>query len=80
MARAAPAADLIADLTAVFQHLGKCDEVTVKLDKDDKTGGRILTVALQSSEVTPVGLLGKTRLDAISKTVILPIKMKKPLY
>ena len=80
MARAAPTPDLIADLTAVFQHLGKYDEVTVKLEIDDETGGRTMTVVLLSSEVMPVGLLGKTRLDAISKTIILPIKMKKPSY
>lgn len=81
MARAAPTPDLISDLTAVFQHLGKYEEVTVKLEKDDDMVGRTMTVSLLSSKVTPVGLLaGKNRVDAVSKTIILPIKMKKPLY
>ena len=80
MAQAAPKPDLIADLTAVFQHLGNYDAVEVKLDTDEDTRGRIMTVSLQSSKLTPVGLLGKNRLDAVSKTIILPIKMRKRLY
>ena len=39
-----------------------------------------MTVVLVSSKLTPVGLPGKKRLDATTQTIILPIKMKKPLY
>ena len=79
MVQATPTSDLIADLTAVFQHLGNYDAVQVKLDTDEDTRGRTMTVHLESSKVTPVGFLGENRVDAISKTIILPIKMKKRL-
>ncbi len=80
MAQGAHTPDLIADLTAVFQHLGRYDEVEVKLETDEDTIGHTMTVVLVSSKLTPVGLPGKKRLDATTQTIILPIKMKKPLY
>ena len=77
---AARSPDLIAALTAVFQHLGNYDEVEVKLETDEDTIGRTMTVVLTSSKLTSVGMLGKKRLDGMTKTIILPIKMKKRLY
>ena len=68
------------DLTAIFQHLGEYAEVTVSLNMDEDKVGRTMTVSLLSSTVTSVGLLRKNRVDAVSRTIMLPIKMKKPLY